>query len=729
MRALGLLTYPEAVSMPRQERLPAHRVLSHVMVMVAVSAVLGIVVAGLALPFAGVVGVGARNVAHTMDDLPEELTIDELSQRTTILDANGNRLASLYDENRVKVPLKGISRTMVKAVVAIEDYRFYEHGALDLKGTLRALITNQANSGVVQGGSSITQQLVKLTLLSQAKTKAEKAAAIDDTYARKLKELRYAIALEQSHPKDWILERYLNTAYFGDGAYGVQAAARHYFNVNARDLNLRQSAVLAGLVKNPTGYDPTNYPDRALERRDVVLDRMAELNAIPREKAEHTKEKDLGLNIQDVDNGCVNARAPFFCDYVIEWLLQDESLGATVQERRNLLKNGGLTIKTTVDLADQEAADNAVQAHVYPNDDAIGALALVEPGTGDVKALAQSRPMGRDRATGETYLNYTVPKEYSTANGFQPGSTFKVFVLATAIDEGLPLTTAFNSQSPMTFNLDDYANCPGEPTFGYGTFDTENSTGTGTYNMYSGTRNSINTYFMQLEQDTGVCKPYELAQAMGVHLDDPSVERFPSFTLGVGDASPLEMAEAYATFAARGLHCNNRPVTQILDAGGNVLKDYPSQCQQVMQQQTADAVSDVLRGVIEGGFASAQALTTPAAGKTGTTQSQKAVWFCGYTPHLAAAAVIAGANQLGTPISLQYQTVGGEYIPEASGSGFAAPIWGDAMKVITAAAPYEDFVYPSGVEGAGVVNVPAPPPPRGHGGGHGGGHAGGHGGR
>jgi membrane peptidoglycan carboxypeptidase len=728
MSPLEPLTYPGAVSMPRQERLPAYRVLSHLAVMAAVSVVLGIVVAGLAIPFAGVAGVGARSVARTMDDLPEELEIDELSQRTTILDANGNRLASLYDENRVKVPLKGISRTMVKAVVAIEDYRFYEHGALDLKGTLRALVTNQANSGVVQGGSSITQQLVKLTLLSQAKTKEEKAAATDDTYARKLKELRYAIALEQSHPKDWILERYLNTAYFGDGAYGVQAAARHYFNVNARDLNLRQSALLAGLVKNPTGYDPTNYPDRALERRDVVLDRMAELNTIPRDKAEKTKEKDLGLDVQDVDNGCVNARAPFFCDYVIEWLLQDESLGATVQERRNLLKSGGLTIKTTVDLASQQAADSAVAAHVYPNDQAIGALALVEPGTGDVKALAQSRPMGRDRASGETYLNYTVPKEYSTANGFQPGSTFKVFVLADAIDQGLPLTTSFSSGSPMTFNLDDYANCPGEPTFGAGTFDTENSTGTGTYNMYSGTRNSINTYFMQLEQDTGVCKPYELAQAMGVHLDDPSVERFPSFTLGVGDASPLEMAEAYATFAARGLHCDNRPVTQILDAGGNVLKDYASNCTQVMQQQTADAVSDILRGVIEpGGFADAQALTTPAAGKTGTTQSQKAVWFCGYTPHLAAAAVIAGANQLGTPISLQYQTIGGTYVSSASGSGFAAPIWGDAMKAITAAAPYEDFVFPTAVEGAGVTNVPAPPP-RGHHGPRGGGH-GGNGGR
>jgi membrane peptidoglycan carboxypeptidase len=733
MGALGLLPYPRAVSMPRHERLPAYRVLSHVVVMIVVSVVLGVVVAGLAIPFAGVAGVGARNVARTMDDLPEELEINDLSQRTTILDANGNKLASLYDENRITVPLKGISRTMVKALVAIEDYRFYQHGALDLKGTLRALVTNQANNGVVQGGSSITQQLVKLTLLNQAKTKAEKKAATDDTYARKLKELRYAIALEQTHSKDWILWRYLNTAYFGDGAYGVQAAARHYFNVNARDLNLRQSAMLAGMVKNPSGYDPTNFPDRTLERRDVVLDRMAELNAIPRDKAERTKEKDLGLDVQDVDNGCVNSRAPFFCDYVIEWLLQDPQYGDTVQERRNLLKNGGLTIKTTLSMPDQEASDNAVQAHVYAKDSAIGALAVLEPGTGNVLALAQSRPMGAKRNQGETYLNYVIPEELGHSKCCQAGSTFKAFTLAAALEKGYPLTTSFQSNSPMTFNYDDYETCPGEPGFGYGTFEVPNSTTSGNKNMYSGTRESVNTYYMQLEQDTGVCAPYELAKAMGVSLTNPrgdkqgnGAELIPNFTLGVASASPLEMAEAYATFAARGLHCSARPVTQILDSAGNVVKDYPEQCQQVMQQQTADAVSDVLRGVIEGGFASAQQLPVPAAGKTGTTNAGNSVWFIGYTPHIAAAAMIGGANEFGTPIGLTGQTVGGVYIPEASGSGFAAPIWGDAMRIITAGAPYDDFVYPSGVEGAGVTDVPAPPPPRGH---HGGGRPGHHGGR
>jgi membrane peptidoglycan carboxypeptidase len=707
--------------MPRHERLPIPRVVSHLLVIVAVSAVLGVVVAGLAIPFAGLTGMTARNVAKGMDELPEELQTGDLSQRTTILDADGNRLASLYDENRVNVPLKGISRTMTKAIVAIEDYRFYQHGAIDLKGTLRALVTNQASNGVVQGGSSITQQLVKLTLLDQAGTDKEaQEAATDDTYARKVKELRYAIALEQSHSKDWILERYLNTAFFGDGAYGIQAAARHYFGVNARQLNLRQSALLAGLVQSPSAYNPVDNPDRAIERRNIVLDRMAQLGAAPQERVDKQKEKDLGLNVQDEDNGCLNSSAPFFCDYVVEYLLDDEQLGETRQDRMDLLKNGGLTIQTTLSMADQQAADQAVSSHVQPKDGAVGALALVEPGTGAVKALAQSRPMGEDTKAGQTYVNYTIPREYGGSNGFQPGSTFKAFVLATAIDMGMPLTTAYNSPSTMTFDQGDFANCPGEGNF-VGEYPVGNSTSSGYMNMYTGTRNSVNTFFMQLEEATGVCKPFELAQKMGVKLTNPTgdaqgngAERVPSFTLGVTDASPLEMAEAYATFPARGLHCDSRPVTSISDAQGNLLKEYANSCQQVMQQTTADAVNDILRGVNEsGGFASAQALSVPSAGKTGTTQSGKAVWFTGYTTKLAAAATIAGVSPAGVPESLVGKSVNGTTIYNASGSGLAAPIWGDTLKAITAGAPYEDFIYPSTVPGAGAEYVPAyTPPPR-----------------
>ena len=704
------------MSVPRDERLSAGRVFSHLVVMVAVAAIMGVLVAGLAIPFTGVLGIGATNVAKAMDNLPAELETDPLPQKTRMLDADGNVIATLYDENRVNVTLDQVSRTMVKAIIAIEDSRFYEHGALDLRGTLRALVTNQASSGTVQGGSSITQQMVKLTLVQQADGKAERKAATADTYQRKLKELRYAIAFEQHHSKDWILERYLNIAYFGDGTYGIQSAARHYFNVNAKKLNLRQSAVLAGLVKNPTGYDPTNSPDRAIERRNVVLDRMAQLEVISRAKAAKVKRKGLGLHVIPAKNGCLYSSAPFFCDYVTSYLLHDPALGKKVGARKRLLKTGGLTIHTTVDMTDQKAADSAVAGHVDRTDQAVGAMAMVEPGTGEVRALAQSRPMGNDEADGQTYLNYAVPTEYGDSAGFQAGSTFKPFVLATAVTDGLPLTTTFNAPQSMVLPQDEFANCDGAPGF-VGEWDVSSSTSSGSMDAVRGTRESVNTYFAMLERATGVCDPYRLAKKMGVKLTDPKgdaqgngAERVVTFTLGTPNASPLEMAEAYATFAARGKHCDSRPVTSIDDANGTMIKEYPATCSQVMPPNTADSVNYVLRGVQEpGGFGydlGHTGLPVPSAAKTGTTQDGKSVWYVGYTPQLATAAMIAGASKVGNrPIPLAGQTIGGNYISGVSGSGFAGPMWAAAMQAIQGTFDDIDFVAPSQTTPSGTPTL------------------------
>lgn len=681
--------------MPPEERLPASRVLSHLGVMAAVAVVLGVLVAGLAIPFAGLAGLAARDVSRTMDDLPTELTVEPLAQKTTIVDGAGNTIASLYDENRVNVSLGQVSRTMVKAIVAIEDYRYYQHGALDLRGTLRALITNQASGATVQGGSSITQQMVKLTLVSQADTKAERAAATEESIARKIRELRYAIAFEEQYSKDWILERYLNLAYFGDGAYGIQSAARHYFDKNAKDLNLRESALLAGLVKNPTGLDPTNAPDAALERRNVVLDRMAQLNVITDKQAEKTSKMKLGIDPQPTDNGCVNSRAPFFCDYVINYLMADPSLGKTRDERKQLLRTGGLTIQTTIDLRFQQAADAAVQGRVDPTDQAIGGMAMVEPGTGAVKALAQSRPMGANKEIGQTFLNYVVPQEYGDSNGFQPGSTFKAFVLAQALMDGVPPNYSLTVPA-QDFIPESQFGKPDCPYLSTGTWDPSNFDGRGgTYDLYSGTQNSVNTFFAALEQVTGLCKPYELAKDMGIKLTNPDSERVPSFTLGVSDVSPLEMAEAYATFAARGEHCESRPVTAIEDNQGNLLKEYPDRCNQVMENAVADTVNDILRGVLDpGGFGQNITIAQPDAGKTGTTQDGKAVWFVGYTPNLATASMLAGANSEGEPIPLSGVTVGGAPLYDVSGSGTAGPMWGQAMGTVAQWLDDVDFVRP-----------------------------------
>jgi membrane peptidoglycan carboxypeptidase len=703
------------MSAPSPDRPTPGGVLKHLGSMMAVAAVLGVVVAGLAIPFAGVVGMGARNLAQTMDEVPAELEAEALPQRTRILAADGSTIATLFDENRVNVPLTQVSKKMRQAILSIEDYRFYEHGALDLKGTLRAFVTNQAAGGVVQGGSSITQQMVKLTLQSQAKTEEERRAASEDTIARKLRELRYAIAFEQNYSKDWILERYLNIAYFGDGVYGVQAAARHYFSVDAKDLDLQQSATLAGLVKNPVGFDPTVYADKALTRRNLVLDRMAQLNVIQEKRAEKLKKRGLDLAVTPNRNGCMFSQAPFFCDFVVNYLKDDPALGKNPKQREELLLSGGLTIRTTLDPRFQKAADDSVRRSVFPTDQAIGALAMVEPRTGDVKGLAQSRPMGRDRAQGQTFLNYIVNQKYGDSAGFSGGSTFKTFTLATAIRQNIPLTTTINSPETITLSESQFEDCDGKP-YGSGTWSPSNSTTNGPKNLYTATRESVNTFFAQLIARTGICEPFELARDLGLDLDSPTgdangngAERIPAFTLGTPNVSPLEMAEAYATFAGRGLHCDARPVTQIRDSRGAVVKDYPEQCQQVLPSAVADAVNDVLRGVQEGGFGENAGidLQQVSAGKTGTAQNQQAVWFMGYTPNLTTAAMIAGANQFGQPIELGGQTIGGVYRSDASGSGFAGPMWYGAMSVIEQWLDDEDFVAPPADEIAGVlIGVP-----------------------
>jgi membrane peptidoglycan carboxypeptidase len=692
------------MSVPPGERLPASRVASHLAVMAIVAAVMGVVVAGLAIPFAGVLGIGAKSLSHTVDDLPAKLEAEPLAQQTTIVDGAGNTIASLYDQNRINVPLSQISRKMVKAIVAIEDYRFYQHGALDLKGTLRALVTNQASNGTVQGGSSITQQMVKMTLLNQAKTAKERKAATADTYARKLTELRYAIAFEQHYSKDWILERYLNIAYFGDGAYGVQAAAQHYFGTNAKDLTLLQGATLAGLVKNPTGYDPITNPDRGIQRRNVVLDRMAQLNVISQHTADKTKKQPLGLHPVQTPNGCVNSSAPFFCDYVVNYLEHDPALGKTPTARKKLLYTGGLTIHTTISLRDQRAADASVSKHVYPTNQAIGALAMIQPGTGDVKALSQSRPMGRDAKAGQTFLNYVVPQKYGDSAGFQPGSTFKAFVLAAAIKQGIPLSEMIDAPMAENIPMDQFRVCGGRQFTSTDTWTVHSSTiGGFPMNAYTGTQESVNTFFAKLELQTGLCAPYHLAKRMGITLNDRPREMVPSFTLGVASVSPLELAGAYATFAARGLHCDARPVVSIDDSNGHQLKSYPTQCQQVLAAPVADAVNDVLRGVMSPtGFGANLILNQESAAKTGTNDNNMSVWFMGYTPNLATASMIAGANSLGHWITLNGQTIGGIFTDVAHGSTTAGPMWYDAMGKIQNWLPDATFTPPNGQDINGV---------------------------
>ncbi|MGH3506277.1 MAG: transglycosylase domain-containing protein, partial [Nocardioidaceae bacterium] len=678
-----------------------------VAVIIGVSVLSGVLMAGLALPWVGLVNEAAKKTSESVEDFPLELKFPELGERTRVLAADGSRLAIFYDKNRKYVSLSQIDATMQDAILAIEDSRFYEHGAWDLKGTLRALIANEFAGKTVQGGSTITQQLVKLTRIEVAESPDEVAAAQEETKARKIEELRYAIWVEDHLTKDEILERYLNTAYFGDGAYGIQAASRHYFSVDASDLTLPQAAMLAGLVQSPSAYDPTNNPRAAVERRNIVISRMLDIHAITTEQAARATKSKLKLDTSNIPNGCLKSKAPFFCQYVLRYLKASPALGKTVEERNRQIYGGGLTVRTSIDLRYQEAAQKSVNAHVFKDDPAIGALAMVEPGTGYVKALAQSRPMGDRKSKGQTYLNYSVPFRYGDSRGFQPGSTFKVFVLADAIRKGIPLDTQIASPPSISIPNTEYRVCDGKRLKSVDTWSPSNSTSAPYYNdLYSGTQLSVNTFFAQLEKRTGLCGPWNLAESMGIELEDPERNMVPPFTLGVVDASPLEMAEAYATFAARGVHCASTPIREIENRNGDTLPFPEPECEQLLKPAYADAVNDILRGVIaDGGYADEQQLPgQQAAGKTGTVQETRGVWFVGYTPNLAAASMIAGVDRAGNAITLLGKTVGGQVLYDASGSGTAAPMWGDAMKTIAKWLPNTRFVPPNArvVEGQTV---------------------------
>jgi membrane peptidoglycan carboxypeptidase len=314
--------------------------------------------------------------------------------------------------------------------------------------------------------------------------------------------------------------------------------------------------------------------------------------------------------------------------------------------------------------------------------------------------------MGRDAAAGQTFLNYTVPQKYGDSAGFQPGSTFKAFVLASAIQQGIPLTEKISAPSTVNIPMSQYRVCGGQHFTSTDTWTVHTSTISGTMDIYEGTQESVNPFFAKLELQTGLCTPYHLAQKMGVTLDDPATEMVPSFTLGVASVSPLELADAYATFAARGLHCDARPVTSIDDSNGHQLKTYPQQCQQVIAAPVADAVNDVLRGVQSPtGFGAALILNQESAAKTGTNNNNMAVWYMGYTPNLATASMIAGANRLGHWVTLNNQLIGGAYTATAHGSTTAGPMWYDAMRVIQAWLPDATFTPPNGNDINGVLTT------------------------
>jgi membrane peptidoglycan carboxypeptidase len=682
-----------------------------------VSVLAGAVMAGIAMPAAGVLGLAAKGSVQGFDDIPDNLKSPQLSQRTTILDSEGNQIASVYSRDRTVVELKDISPYMQKAIVAIEDSRFYQHGAIDLKGVLRALNKNAQSGGVSQGASTLTQQLVKNYFIEEAGDDPTKVAqATQQTIGRKIRELKYAIQIEEKLGKKKILENYLNITFFGEQAYGVEAASQRYFSKHAKDLNLQQSALLAGIVQSPTRYDPINDEAEAKKRRNTVLARMAEVGDISQAEADKAEAAPLGLKVSQPKNGCITAvrGASFFCKYVEKVFLSDPVFGKTQEARAKIWNQGGLTIRTTLQPQAQHSVQTSLKDHIYKSDKVAAAATLVEPGTGKILAMGQSKPYGYGK--NETEYNYSVNADMGGSNfGFPTGSTFKPFVAAAALEQGLPATQQYSAPYSMNYPS-PVQTCSSKPWVNQdgATVQNESTSEHGPYALKEAMAKSVNTYFVQMISDVGLCPVVDMTNKLGVvQGNGDKIPEVPAIALGSKGLSPLTMATAYAAFADRGMYCTPVAIESITQKVGSEQKSLAvpkSTCSRAMSEKTADTINTVLRGVIDSGTGREAGLTDrESAGKTGTTDARKNAWFVGYTPQLAGAVWVGSAKQ---NVEMTQITIGGVYHDQVYGADTPGPIWKDAMTGALQGKAPESFQ---------LVDIPNPEKKKGNDGGKNGG--------
>ncbi|MDR2987244.1 MAG: transglycosylase domain-containing protein, partial [Nocardiopsaceae bacterium] len=585
--------------------------------------------------------------------------------------------------------------------------------------------------------------------------------ATKETIGRKIHELRLAIAVEHKMSRNQILAGYLNDAYFGNFAYGIQIAAQTYFGVGAKKLTLPQSALLAGMVENPSAYDPTQHAKVAIERRNTVLARMQQLGMISKAAAAAAEKKGLGLHPKAPQNGCSSASArsaAFFCDYAVQAVLRDTKLGKTPEDRANLLAKGGLKIYTTLNRADQRAANNAVNdtlpshSHAFNPGRLADAEAMIQPGTGRIRAIAQDRGYGN--GPGLTTIDYAATTPYDGGVGVQTGSSSKLFTLITALEQNIPF--GFHLTVPNTATDSGYTNCNGAPagvsSAGPGTWKVSNASkgDAGPQTLYTGTTVSVNTFYAALEKRVGLCSVVRTAAHLGMtwgngtslfkkYGSQPPADDIPSFTLGSANVAPMSMAAAYATVASRGIYCKPIAIDKIVTASGQKLRPPGAGCHRVLSTTIADAVNYILQGVLThpGATATDRGIGRPAAAKTGTAGSASSAppsaAFAGYTPSLA------GYVWVGSPTHLElmsgypnacYRTAGSLNCP-ASMFGDNAPgqTWQESFTHASLGPPEAFVPVPSSSSlfrmGNGQ-NPPKPPKPKHQGGGGGGGGGGGH---
>ncbi len=677
----------------------------------AVSAAAGVLAAGLVVPAVAATGSAARMGVEVFNDLPAELGDQKLSEATTILWADGTVMARVYDQNRSVVSFDQIAPVMRDAIVSIEDERFYEHGAVDIQGIARALVSN-AGGGGTQGASTLTQQYVKNVLVEQAVEEGDAeaaAAAVDadgvDGYARKLREMKLAVGVEKEMSKDEILAAYLNVAYFYNNVYGIEAAAQYYFSKPASELALHEAALLAGLVQNPAGYNPAEKEEAAIGRRNVVLGQMLKLGKIDQAAHDAAVAAPLGLVLQPSRQGCLAAAsAAYFCDYVTHVVAQDPAFGETVEERQELLRRGGLTIRTTLDPTVQRITQEAVNAGVNPGQSARSAASVVEPGTGKILAMAQDTTYSVDEdVIGHTTLNYNVSKDMGGGNGFQQGSTFKPFTLATWLKAGRSLDSVVASPRSGSDPISAFTACGSKIRSGdtYTYYNSESSS-SGSMTVRRATSHSVNTAYVSMEKQLDICDIAATAQSLGVYKASATknfltgevnrnLDQNPSMTLGTNLVTPLSIAGAYAAFAAEGTFCKPTAITEVLDTEGEPLPVPSADCKQVLDPNIARNVTEALEGGWQSGTArGVERIGRPVASKTGTTNDSADVWFAAYTPQLAAAVWVGHAS--GTD-SLNGERINGKRYRRVYGATIPGPIWANIVGPASEALnlPEEDF--------------------------------------
>lgn len=684
-----------------------------------ISALSGVLAAGLLVPVAAAAGTGASASIQFFEDLPAELERGALAQPSTILAADGSLIATLYEENRQPVTLDEINPNMVNALLAIEDSRFYEHGGVDLQGIMSAVVSN-VSSDTTRGASTITQQYVNNVLIDASLQAGDGAVTFSGgkTVGDKLREAKLAIAVEKELSKDEILEGYLNIVPFTGTTYGVQAASRYFFNVAAADLNIQQAALLAGVVNGPTFYSPELNPERALERRNLVIGAMLSNDHITQEEYDAAVASDLGLDITPTLSGCAGAaQAPYFCDYVTHLILNDPAYGETLEARTDTLYRGGLTIETTLDPVAQTAAQTAIQetADRATTDPSVGhSMVSLEPGTGDILVMAQNTRYMPGTEAGDSVLNFNVDffedgdptKPLGGVGGFQPGSTFKPFTVGAWLEDGKALNTVINGAKRVYPQGDEWeASCyPG------GTYVLPDEDGYepqnygdinyGNYTVLEGLAQSFNTITMETAKQVDLCMPFQIAADLGIH-DGKSAEGgytplqvTPSALIGGGsEISPLSMATAYAALGAEGLTCEPRALTEVVAVDGTTFPVPEQTCEQAIPEELARGINYATEAVMERG--SGQLLEfgdVPMAGKTGTNDDRSQTWFMGYNSGMATATWLGNWKE--NSVGLGELQIGGQIYPEIDGSFIAAPSWERYMQQIPDRYPAEEFVDP-----------------------------------